>query len=107
MVKKNAPAPANFELDLNQVHKARFHLRALDNEARASILQLIHLHGEMIVTDIYTTLDIEQAEASQQLAILRRAGFLVTRRERRNIYYSLNYSRIQTVIYSCTEINTF
>jgi DNA-binding transcriptional ArsR family regulator len=54
----------------------------------------------LTVTEIYVKLRVEQSVASQHLAILRRAEFVKTSREGKNIYYTLNLTRLD-------EVNTF
>ncbi len=51
----------------------------------------------MTVTEIYVKLRLEQSVASQHLAILRRAGIVVTQRDGKFIYYAVNYDRIAEV----------
>ena len=51
----------------------------------------------MTVTDIYVKLRLEQSVASQHLAILRRAGVVVTQRQGKYIYYSLNKDRLEQI----------
>jgi len=51
----------------------------------------------MTVTDIYIKLRLEQSVASQHLAILRRAGVVITERQGKFIYYSLNNERLEQI----------
>lgn len=96
-----------FRLDSSEIKKARFTLRALDHKLRQKILALLDKRGQVRVTEIYKTLRIEQSEASQHLAILRRAGFVLGRREGKNIYYTVNYQRVQDVEQIARKINLF
>src|SRR5436305_14001075 len=88
---------ASYSLKGDAIKKARFILRALDHKLRQKILQLIDKKGEIIVTDIYKTMRIEQSVASQHLAILRRAGFVKTKRNGKQIHYSVNYQNIAKI----------
>jgi DNA-binding transcriptional ArsR family regulator len=72
-------------------------LRALNNPKRQTIIKLIQERQPIKVTDIYKKLNIEQAVASQQLAILREGRFVNTKRDGHIIYYSLNYDRFEQV----------
>jgi DNA-binding transcriptional ArsR family regulator len=72
-------------------------LRAINHKLRQQMIQLIHSNQLMTVTEIYIKLRLEQSVASQHLAILRREKFLNTKRDRRFIYYSVNYERIKEV----------
>jgi DNA-binding transcriptional ArsR family regulator len=51
----------------------------------------------MTVTDIYIKLRLEQSVASQHLAILRRAGVVLTERQGKFIYYSLDKDRLSQI----------
>lgn len=75
-------------------------IRAINHKLRQSIIKLLEEKSNLTVTEIYVKLRVEQSVASQHLAILRRAEFVNTSREGKNIHYSLNKTRL-------TEINTF
>ena len=72
-------------------------LRALNHKLRQQILKLIDEHQKMTVTEIYVKLRLEQSVASQHLAILRRAGIVVTVREGKFIFYMVDYHRLEQV----------
>jgi DNA-binding transcriptional ArsR family regulator len=78
----------------DNLKKAALRLRAINNKLRVIILQLIHKKGSLIVQDIYRKLKIEQSVASQHLAILRNANLVITKREGKCIYYSVNYQQL-------------
>jgi ArsR family transcriptional regulator len=63
-------------------------LKVLANEDRLLLLCRLS-QGEMCVSDIEEALDIRQPTLSQQLGVLRREGVVDTRREGKNIYYSV------------------
>jgi ArsR family transcriptional regulator, virulence genes transcriptional regulator len=81
-------------IDVLPCRKAALKIRALKHKLRQEILQLIHKHESMQVTAIYKKLKLEQSVASQHLAILRKSNFVVTKREGKFIYYSVNYNQI-------------
>ncbi|MBI4136491.1 metalloregulator ArsR/SmtB family transcription factor [Candidatus Roizmanbacteria bacterium] len=66
-------------------------LKALAHPKRLEIIQLLR-DQELSVTDIQTMLDLPQANLSQHLMILRDAGVTNTRKEGKNIYYSIAHS---------------
>ena len=78
------------ELDYAELRKAVLVLRAVNHKLRQSIIDLLEEGNRMTVTDIYIKLRLEQSVASQHLAILRRAGVVVTDREGKFIYYSID-----------------
>ena len=72
-------------------------LRAVNHKLRQSIIDLLEEGNRMTVTDIYIKLRLEQSVASQHLAILRRAGVVVTDREGKFIYYSIDKERLNQI----------
>lgn len=82
------------KIDYIAVKKAAMILRAINHKLRQQIIKLLEENRKMAVTDIYVKLRLEQSVASQHLAILRRAGIVVTERDGKFIYYSLNARRI-------------
>ncbi|MBC7775390.1 MAG: helix-turn-helix transcriptional regulator [Phycisphaerae bacterium] len=70
-------------------------LRALAHPLRLRIIRMIHENdGSANVGEIFEALEIEQSVASQHLRVLRQAALVKTRRDRKFIYYSLDYERI-------------
>lgn len=84
------------------IRKGKTIFRAINHPLRQQILHMIHRNTKMIVTDIYKAFEIDQPVASQQLAILRRAGLVLTVRDGKHIYYSVNYDRIKE-IHECSD----
>ncbi len=72
-------------------------LRSINHKLRQQILKLLDENKRMNVTDIYVKLRLEQAVASQQLAILRNAKIVSTERMGKEIFYSVNHARIEEV----------
>ena len=85
------------KVDLLHSKKAAMILRALNHKLRQQIVKLIDEQQKMTVTNIYLKLRLEQSVASQHLAILRRAGIVVTTREGKYIYYTVDYDRLEQV----------
>jgi len=80
--------PIDFENLRDAAGVAVAALKLLANEDR--LLLLCHLaQGESCVSDIEQALDIRQPTLSQQLGVLRREGVVATRREGKNIHYSV------------------
>jgi DNA-binding transcriptional ArsR family regulator len=82
-------------IDTLLLKKAALQYRAINHPLRQKILQLLHKNGRLAVTPIYATMKLEQSVASQHLAILRRAGLVITEREGKHIFYSVNYQRLK------------
>ena len=60
-------------------------------------MKLIDEQQKMTVTEIYVKLRLEQSVASQHLAILRRAGIVITTREGKFIFYTVDYNRLEQI----------
>lgn len=63
-------------------------LKLLANPERLLLLCQLS-QGEMCVSDLEQALDIHQPTLSQQLGVLRNEGVVTTRREGKNIFYSV------------------
>ncbi len=97
LIIQDKAANDNLKLDFLRLKKAAMILRALNHKLRQQLLRLINENEKITVTEIYVNLRLEQSVVSQHLAILRRAGIVLTKREGKFIYYSLNYNRIKEV----------
>lgn len=77
-----------------ELHAAQVALRAITHPLRLKIIAFIDKHRKINVHKIYTGLNLDQSIASQQLNILRGANLVITHREGKFIYYSVNYETI-------------
>ncbi len=75
-------------------------LRAITHPLRLQILDYIAKNEPVNVTSIYKSLNLEQSVTSSHLGILRQDGFLITNREGKKIYYSVDTKRIEHVLNS-------
>ena len=87
----------NVQLDYAELRKAVLVLRAINHKLRQRIIDLLEENEHMTVTDIYIKLRLEQSVASQHLAILRRAGVVITERQGKFINYSLDKDRLAQI----------
>lgn len=84
--------------------------KALAHPARIRALEVL-ADGERSVSELQPDVGIESAHLSQQLAVLRRAGLVVTRKEATTVFYSIKDPRLvelltvarQLLIASLTE----
>ena len=90
-------AGPDIDLLLENARAASDFLKALSHEARLVILCLL-AEGEKSVTEIERILDLRQPAVSQQLARLRADNLVETRRDGKNIYYSLARPEVRQVI---------
>ncbi len=88
---------SEIQLDYADLRKAVLVLRAVNHKLRQRIIDLLENNQTMTVTDIYIKLRLEQSVASQHLAILRRAGVVLTERQGKFIYYSLDADRLNQI----------
>ncbi len=85
------------QLDYSDLRKAVLVLRAVNHKLRQRVIDLLEDGETLTVTDIYIKLRLEQSVASQHLAILRRAGVVITERHGKFIYYSINKNRLAQI----------
>ncbi len=76
--------------------KAEF-FRTLGHPARIRVLELLG-QREHAVSELLPEVGIEPTNLSQQLAVLRRAGLVLTRREGSSVYYSLTNPEIAELL---------
>lgn len=72
--------------------KAEF-FKTLGHPIRIRALELLS-DGERSVSELLAEIGVEQPHLSQQLGILRRAGFVVARRDGPNVVYALADPRV-------------
>ena len=85
------------DIDYYNIKKAAMVLRSLNHTLRQQAIKTIHENKRITVTELYVKLRLEQSVASQHLAILRKAGIVLTLRDGKFIYYSINYSRVKEI----------
>jgi DNA-binding transcriptional ArsR family regulator len=73
-------------------------LRAIAHPIRISIIQLLHAHGQLTVTELFTKLDIEQAIASHHLRIMKNMDVVRVRREGKHSVYMLARDEYHTMV---------
>ena len=93
-----------FQLDYHAVKKAALILRSINHKLRQQIVHLINENGQMTVTEIYVKLRLEQSVASQHLAILRRSNIVITSREGKFIWYTVNHQRLAEIDKFVTDL---
>ncbi len=71
--------------------------KALGHPTRVAIVDLLR-SGERCVCDIWPELGVEQSALSKHLAILRREGLLVSRKEGLRVIYAPRCDRIAAIM---------
>lgn len=78
-------------------------LKALASEKRQEMMFLFLDHRELSVGQIAELIGISQSTASEQLAILKRAGLLLSRKVGKEVFYAPNKSKAITLLETFTE----
>ena len=81
-------------VDRRLLKKTALVYRAINHDLRHKMLQLMHQKERISVTDLYTTLRLEQSVASQHLGVLRKAELVRAEREGKHVYYAVSYERL-------------
>ena len=76
--------------------KAEF-FKTLGHPARIRVLELLS-QREHAVAELLPEVGVEASNLSQQLAVLRRAGLVATRKEGSTVYYSLTSPQVAELL---------
>lgn len=77
--------------------------RAMAHPLRVRALELL-VQSERSVGELAAALEVDLSHLSQQLAVLRRAGVVATRRDGNTIYYSVPNGGIATLLSTAREL---
>jgi DNA-binding transcriptional ArsR family regulator len=83
--------------DQHLIRKSALVFRALNHPLRQKMLAMLAEKKQLTVTEIYEALFLEQSVASQHLAILRRTGFVKTKKEGKFVWYTLQKDRLEQI----------
>lgn len=75
-------------------------LKALSDETRLRIINLLYEKSELCVCDIIEALEITQTKASRHLSYLKNAGMVTSRRSAQWVYYSLSIDNSMNFIHT-------
>ncbi|GAA4830739.1 metalloregulator ArsR/SmtB family transcription factor [Algivirga pacifica] len=92
----------NMVLESEKIEKAAFILKTIAHPMRLRIIEILGAHEKMSVGEICSILDCEQSLTSHHLSNMRLKGILSSKREGKNIFYSLKEKDV-TKILSCLE----
>ena len=82
--------------------KAEF-FRTLGHPARIRVLELLS-ERDHAVHELLDAIEIEQSNLSQQLAVLRRAGLVVQRREAGAVVYAISVPEVRDLLLAARTI---
>ena len=94
-----------FNIEISKLEAAASKLRAISHPMRIAIIELLSGDKHLSVTEIYKTLNIEQATASHHLNILKNKGVLVSKREGKKIFYALRSNTLTEIIECINRCN--
>jgi ArsR family transcriptional regulator len=86
-----------------EIRDLRAALRALSDTARLRIVQYLSAYEEITVSELTRALRISQPLASWHLRKLRRAQLIATRRVGRQVFCSLNRTRLNDTLQSLSD----
>ena len=86
------------ELTLEQLEQASEMLKAIAHPIRFAILIKLDSGKKLSVSEIHNALQIEQSTASHHLGILKDKGIVLSKRDGKNIYYSLKYEKLSDIV---------
>ncbi len=74
------------------------YFRALGDQTRVRILELLRDQGELTVGELVERLELAQPKVSNHLACLRWCGFIEARREHRTVYNRIADTRVPKML---------
>jgi DNA-binding transcriptional ArsR family regulator len=86
-----------------QAEQAAELLKALSNPQRLRVMCLL-IDGERTVGEINAEVELSQSALSQHLAVLREGGWVQTRRESQNVYYSVSEGPVHRLIETLHDV---
>ncbi len=93
----------NIEVKPHQAEKAAALLASMSNPHRLRVLCELH-DTELTVGELQERIGISQSNLSQQLAKLREARLVKTRRESQKIFYALSSDEVVQIIHVLHEL---
>lgn len=90
--------PTSNRLDKPLLERTAASLKAVAHPVRLAMIDLLKDGKRLNVTQIYSTLGLEQAVASQHLSILKERDILDSKRQGKHSYYYLKHTCIVEVI---------
>lgn len=87
----------NIRDDIDLLEDVAEALRAMAHPIRIAIIDLLSEQKELSVTEIFSSLDIQQAVASHHLRIMKSRKLVQVDRQGQNSIYSLSNKRIPEI----------
>ncbi len=93
--------PGSLDRPLSEIKAELF--RALAHPVRVRVLELL-VDGERSVGDLAQSAGVEQSHLSQQLAVLRRAALVSTRKEGSTVFYGLRSPAVGELLVAAKKV---
>jgi DNA-binding transcriptional ArsR family regulator len=94
----------DLDIQVHSLRKAALIYRAINHPLRQQMIHFLHQKQTATVTEVYVKLKLEQSVASQHLGLLRRAGLVLTKRQGKQVFYSVNYERLKELHRLASEL---
>ena len=89
-------------LNTHKLEKAAFILKTIAHPIRLGIVELLGIHEKLSVNELCEKLGTEQSLTSHHLATMKLKGILFSKREGKQIFYSLKEKDVTKII-GCIE----
>lgn len=89
---------SEFSINEDKLDNVNNVLRALSHPLRLKIIDYIDKNKSVNVNRIYSELNLEQSITSQHLRILRMVNLVLTHREGKQVFYTVNYAYTRQVV---------
>ncbi len=93
----------NDKIDFKKINVHINQLKVFMHPVRYAIMLLLIKHKKMTVTDLYEKLSMKQAPVSNQLKLMKDSKILLTKRDGKKIYYSVNEKLVKT-LFECMRL---
>ncbi|WP_338767320.1 metalloregulator ArsR/SmtB family transcription factor [Bernardetia sp. ABR2-2B] len=90
------------QIDVETLERAAFILKTVAHPVRLGILKLLEKKERLSVKQICEGLEVEQSLTSHHLSNMKLKGILSSKREGKNVYYSLRERNILN-LFKCLE----
>ncbi len=90
------------EMDIQKFERAAFILKTVAHPVRLQIIRLLEINERLSVNQISQSLGTEQSLTSHHLSNMKLKGVLSSKREGKNVYYTLKEREILK-LFACLE----
>lgn len=99
-------------INWDDIKSAKTIFKVLDNKTRREIIELIKSAGTICANDIHIALVLDQPTCANHLKALRSAQVVIRKRNKesgnhRNVFYSLNFTRLEQINSIADELINF